>query len=169
MLCWCMLQGLQAQQAAQPAAQQAGPQPGAATQNGQPDYSAQWAEYYRSIGKVKEAEAIEAQMKAAKVIWIKMKCWSVLCIAISSSEVESLAEGQNLSNKTNPFRNCSTYNFSCTGRTVCSYCKRVSFSIYGVKCHSQPSHVKDYRYVRHSAMLRTQNVDCVCQIVAVVM
>ena len=62
-----MLQGLQAQQAPQPAAQQAGPQPGPATQNGQPDYSAQWAEYYRSIGKVKEAEAIEAQMKAAKV------------------------------------------------------------------------------------------------------
>lgn len=30
----------------------------------QPDYSAQWAEYYRSIGKVKEAEAIEAQIKA---------------------------------------------------------------------------------------------------------
>lgn len=30
---------------------------------GQPDYSAQWAEYYRSIGKIKEAEAIEAQMK----------------------------------------------------------------------------------------------------------
>lgn len=31
---------------------------------GQPDYSAQWAEYYRSIGKMKEAEAIEAQMKS---------------------------------------------------------------------------------------------------------
>merc|ERR1719471_2527563 len=31
---------------------------------GQPDYSAQWAEYYRSIGKDKEAEAIEAQMRA---------------------------------------------------------------------------------------------------------
>lgn len=29
----------------------------------QADYSAQWAEYYRSIGKHKEAEAIEAQMK----------------------------------------------------------------------------------------------------------
>lgn len=69
-----LLQGLQAQQAAQPAAQQAGPQPGTATQNGQPDYSAQWAEYYRSIGKVKEAEAIEAQMKAAKVNLINMKC-----------------------------------------------------------------------------------------------
>ncbi|XP_045540567.1 far upstream element-binding protein 3 isoform X1 [Papilio machaon] len=27
------------------------------------DYSAQWAEYYRGIGKLKEAEAIEAQMK----------------------------------------------------------------------------------------------------------
>jgi far upstream element-binding protein len=64
---WCVLQGLQPQQAAQPAPQQAGPQPGAAAQNGQPDYSAQWAEYYRSIGKVKEAEAIEAQMKAGKV------------------------------------------------------------------------------------------------------
>jgi far upstream element-binding protein len=36
-------------------------------QNGAADYSAQWAEYYRSIGKVKEAEAIEAQMKGPKV------------------------------------------------------------------------------------------------------
>jgi hypothetical protein len=62
-----VLQGMQPQQTAPPTAQQPGPQPGAATQNGQPDYSAQWAEYYRSIGKVKEAEAIEAQMKAAKV------------------------------------------------------------------------------------------------------
>lgn len=30
---------------------------------GSADYSAQWAEYYRSIGKLKEAEAIEAQIK----------------------------------------------------------------------------------------------------------
>lgn len=29
----------------------------------QPDFSAQWAEYYRNVGKIKEAEAIEAQMK----------------------------------------------------------------------------------------------------------
>ncbi|XP_044263503.1 far upstream element-binding protein 1 isoform X2 [Tribolium madens] len=36
----------------------------AASNGGQPDYSAQWAEYYRSIGKHKEAEAIEAQMKS---------------------------------------------------------------------------------------------------------
>lgn len=73
-----MLQGLQPQQAAQPTPQQAGPQPGAATQNGQPDYSAQWAEYYRSIGKVKEAEAIEAQMKAGKVIWLQIKYLSLI-------------------------------------------------------------------------------------------
>lgn len=29
------------------------------------DYSAQWAEYYRSIGKIEEAEAIEKQMKVS--------------------------------------------------------------------------------------------------------
>ena len=27
------------------------------------DYSAQWAEYYRSVGKIQEANAIEAQMR----------------------------------------------------------------------------------------------------------
>ncbi|KAK9883998.1 hypothetical protein WA026_004933 [Henosepilachna vigintioctopunctata] len=37
--------------------------PAAAAANGQLDYSAQWADYYRSLGKLKEAEAIEAQMK----------------------------------------------------------------------------------------------------------
>lgn len=37
--------------------------PGGGAQNGAPDYSAQWAQYYRSIGKIKEAELIEAQMK----------------------------------------------------------------------------------------------------------
>ncbi|XP_037888051.1 far upstream element-binding protein 3 isoform X2 [Glossina fuscipes] len=36
--------------------------PGSAAQT--QDYSAQWAEYYRSIGKIEEAEAIEKQMKA---------------------------------------------------------------------------------------------------------
>ncbi|KAL1115476.1 hypothetical protein AAG570_007506 [Ranatra chinensis] len=40
------------------------PAGGPAQQNGQPDYSAQWAQYYRSIGKIKEAEIIEQQMKS---------------------------------------------------------------------------------------------------------
>ena len=44
---------------AQPAAQQAAQSAGQQAQ----DYSAQWAEYYRSIGKIEEAEAIEKQMK----------------------------------------------------------------------------------------------------------
>merc|ERR1719410_1552862 len=44
------------------APQQGGPAINPTT--GQPDYSAQWAEYYRSIGKVKEAEQIEAQIRA---------------------------------------------------------------------------------------------------------
>ena len=31
------------------------------------DFSVQWAEYYRSIGKIDEAEAIEKQIQAQKV------------------------------------------------------------------------------------------------------
>ncbi|CAH1164508.1 unnamed protein product [Phaedon cochleariae] len=51
-----------APQGAPPAAAVAAAAPTAAVA-AQPDYSSQWAEYYRSIGKMKEAEAIEAQMK----------------------------------------------------------------------------------------------------------
>jgi len=48
---------------AAPAAAAAAPAQGA---GGQPDYSQQWIEYYKSIGKFKEAEAIEAQLKASQ-------------------------------------------------------------------------------------------------------
>jgi far upstream element-binding protein len=58
-------------QPAQQQAPQAGPQPGGVAQNGAPDYSLQWAEYYRSVGKIKEAEAIEAQIKMNKVPYYK--------------------------------------------------------------------------------------------------
>ena len=37
-------------------------------QTGQPDYSIQWAEYYRSLGMHREAEMIEQQAKASKVL-----------------------------------------------------------------------------------------------------
>lgn len=33
-------------------------------QTGQPDYTAQWIQYYRSIGAIKDAEALEQQLKA---------------------------------------------------------------------------------------------------------
>lgn len=35
-------------------------------QTGQPDYSAQWAEYYRSLGRHREADMIEQQAKQGK-------------------------------------------------------------------------------------------------------
>jgi len=35
-------------------------------QTGQPDYSAQWAEYYRSLGMHREADMIEQQAKQGK-------------------------------------------------------------------------------------------------------
>lgn len=49
--------------AAAAAAPQQGGQGGAATQ----DYSAEWANYYRSLGKIEEAEQIEKQIATAKV------------------------------------------------------------------------------------------------------
>ena len=37
-------------------------------QTGQPDYTAQWIQYYRSIGAMKDAEALEEQLKVNKVM-----------------------------------------------------------------------------------------------------
>lgn len=52
---------------AAPAAPSGAPAPNGTQNGGGADFSAQWAEYYRSIGKIKEAEAIEAQMKQKAV------------------------------------------------------------------------------------------------------
>lgn len=41
--------------------------------SGQQDYSKQWAEYYRSIGKMDEAEAIENQIKTKVSHWLKIR------------------------------------------------------------------------------------------------
>ena len=40
------------------------------------DYSAQWAAYYRSIGKIGEAEAIEAQARLKQVRNHLFSLWS---------------------------------------------------------------------------------------------
>ena len=40
----------------------------AAPQAGQADYSQQWAEYYRSMGMIKEAEAIEMRVGGLMVL-----------------------------------------------------------------------------------------------------
>ena len=37
---------------------------------GQPDYSAQWADYYRSVGMLREAEAIEQQMRVIYFLFL---------------------------------------------------------------------------------------------------
>ncbi|XP_050305974.1 far upstream element-binding protein 2-like isoform X2 [Anthonomus grandis grandis] len=52
-----------APQGGAPAAPAAADPSAGAAGGGQADYSTQWAAYYRSMGKIKEAEAIEAQMK----------------------------------------------------------------------------------------------------------
>lgn len=56
--------------AAQPAnGAAAAPQPGGQSSSTQ-DYSAEWANYYRSLGKIEEAEAIEKQIATAKVSFV---------------------------------------------------------------------------------------------------
>jgi len=44
------------------------------------DYSAQWAEYYRSVGKHEEAAAIEAQLKPAVFFRTPQQTLSLLSI-----------------------------------------------------------------------------------------
>lgn len=59
-----MAQGQQVPMAQQQPSMAATAQQQGQGEGGQPDYSAQWAHYYRALGKIKDAEAIEAQMKA---------------------------------------------------------------------------------------------------------
>lgn len=48
-------------------------------QTGQPDYSVQWVEYYRSLGMHREAEMIEQQAKANKVCTkVNLSCYYFL-------------------------------------------------------------------------------------------
>jgi len=54
----------QPSQQQQPQQQQSQQQQGGAGGAGGADYSAQWAEYYRSVGKIEEAEAIEKTLKS---------------------------------------------------------------------------------------------------------
>lgn len=58
------------------------PAPGGASQNGQSaDYSQQWADHYRSIGKVAEAEAIENYIKQQKVcLQFRRPCVCNVCV-----------------------------------------------------------------------------------------
>lgn len=49
-------------------------------QTGQPDYSVQWVEYYRSLGMHREADLIEQQAKANKVpldVWYKINVLAI--------------------------------------------------------------------------------------------
>lgn len=45
------------------------------------DYSAQWAAYYRSIGKIGEAEAIEAQARLKQVNYTFLH-FSTVCVCV---------------------------------------------------------------------------------------
>ena len=44
-----------------------------APQAGQADYSAQWVEYYRSMGMSREAEAIEQQIRVRSVLKFRLR------------------------------------------------------------------------------------------------
>ena len=50
-----------------------------APQAGQADYSAQWIEYYRSMGMTREAETIEQQIRVRNDFWLFIKIfWFLL-------------------------------------------------------------------------------------------
>lgn len=57
---------------------------GSSVSAGTPDYSAQWIEYYRSIGKNKEADMVEQQVKAR----VSMKHFLNMFTVVLDSEYE---------------------------------------------------------------------------------
>jgi hypothetical protein len=101
-------------QPANGAAPAAAPQQGGQSSS-QQDYSAEWANYYRSLGKIEEAEAIEKQIAAAKV---SRECLLVMAERLMESSCRLAAVALN-HNPATPTRALKTWRLiSSTSNTA---------------------------------------------------